>query len=211
MLSQSVTVIKSITISSSVKQKTLPKIILIQSEDAKALATNVLQLLPSVNITNPKNSILRQLVQRKSFKGESKGIKGSPGKFKGIKGYPVRLKGVKGSTEKTEGIKEHLGDQNILCPSSKSVVYMSTNTYEVIYHVADKNSVAFFRQTPIYHNENCLIENKPCCKTERICKSKRELKTFAKLKMREGKLQLATGTSNDIKRINAGQYCKCQS
>ena len=211
MLSQSVTVIKSITVSPSVEEKTLPKIILIQSEDAKALATKVLQLVSSVNITNPNNSISRQFVQRKSFKGKSKGIKGPTREFKGIKGHPVSLKGVKGPTEKTAGIKEHPEDQNIPCLSSKSVVYMSTDTYEVIHHVADKDSVAFFRQTPIYHNENCLIENKPCCKTQTICKTKRELKTFAKLKMREGKLQLATGTSNDIKRINVGQYCKCHS
>ena len=39
----------------------------------------------------------------------------------------------------------------------------------------------------------------------------KELKTFVKLKMLGGKLQLATGTSNDIMRINIGLYCKCQT
>ena len=88
---------------------------------------------------------------------------------------------------------------------------MSTDTYEVIYHVADKNSVAFFRRAPIYYNENCSVKNKPCCKSKTKCKTKGELKTFAKLKMRGGQFQLATGTSNDIKTINIGQHCKCQS
>ena len=88
---------------------------------------------------------------------------------------------------------------------------MNTDTYEVIHHVLDKNSVAFFRQTQIYHSKNCLTENKPCCKSKTKCKIKEELKTLVKLKMRGGKLQLATGTSNDIQRINVGQYCKCQS
>ena len=192
MLWKSVMVIKSTTICPSVKEKTqtLPKIILIQSEDAKALAKKVLQLLPCVNITNPNHSVSRQLVQRKYLKGEFKGIKGAPG---------------------VKGVKEPTGDQNTPCPSRRSVVYMSTDMYEVIYHVADENSVAFFRQTPVYHNENCLVENKPCCKSKTKCKTKGKLKTFAKLKMRGGKLQLATGTSNDIMRINVGQYCKCQS
>ena len=211
MLSKSVTVIKSITISPLVKEKNLPKIILIQSEDTKVLATKVLQLLPSVNITNPNNFISRQLAQSKSFKVEFKGIKRPMGESKGIGGPPGEFKGIKGSKGKTKEVKEPPGDRNTPCPSRSSVVHMSTDTYEVIYHVADKNSVAFFRQTPIYHSENCLIENKPCCKSKTKCKTKEELKTFAKLKMRGGKLQLATGTSNDIKRINVGQYCKCQS
>lgn len=221
ILSKSVAVIKNITICPSVKKKTLPKIILIQSEDTKFLAKKVLQLLPSVIITNLNISISRQLVQRKSFKVEFKGIKGPTGEFKGIKepkggfkrvkGYPERVKEVKGSKGKTKGVKEPPGYQNIPCPSRRSVVYMNTDTYEVIHHVPDKNSVAFFRQTPIYHSENCLIENKPCCKSKTKCKTKEELKTFVKLKIRGRKLQLATGTSNDIQRINVGQYCKCQS
>lgn len=214
-MSKSVAVIENITICPSVKEKTLPKIILIQSEDTKFLAKKVLQLLPQVNITNPNTSISRQLVERKSFKEEFKRIKGPTGEFKGgfkrIKGYPERVQEVKGSKGKTKGVKEPPGYQNIPCPSRRSVVYMNTDTYEVIHHVLDKNSVAFFRQTQIYHSKNCLTENKPCCKSKTKCKTKEELKTFVKLKIRGRKLQLATGTSNDIQRINVGQYCKCQS
>ena len=197
MLWKSVMVIKSTTVYPSVKEKTLPKIILIQSEDSKALAEKVLQLLPFVNITNPNHSI------KNYFKGEFKGIKVPPGEFKGIKEPlgefkgikepPGKFKGIKGSQGGVKGVKGPTGD----------------DTYELIHHVADKNSVALFRQAPIYYDENCLVENKPCCKSKTKCKTKGELKTFVKLKMRGGKLLLET--SNDIKIINVGQYCKCQS
>ena len=213
MLWKSVMVIKSTTVCPSVRETTLPKIILIQSEDSKALAKKVLQLLPFVNITNPNHSI------KKYFKGEFKGIKGPPGEFKGIKEPPGKFKGIKGSQGEYKGIKGPKGgvkgvkgptrDQNTPCPSRRSVVYMSADTYELIQHVSDKNSVALFRQVPIYYDENCLVENKPCCKSKTKCKTKGELKTFVKLKMRGGKLLLET--SNDIKIINVGQYCKCQS
>ena len=46
---------------------------------------------------------------------------------------------------------------------------------------------------------------------QKQCKSKEELKTYVKLKMRGGKLQLETGISNNIKGIDVGQYCECQS
>ena len=83
--------------------------------------------------------------------------------------------------------------------------------YEIRKGLADKEGVAFFEKIPQYYDERCLAEDKTCCKTQTKCKTKEELKTYVKLKMRGGKLQLATGTSNDIKRINVGQYCKCQS
>ena len=106
---------------------------------------------------------------------------------------------------------QHKENSGIPCPSTKHVVYMSNDMYEIRKGLADKEGVAFFEKIPQYYDERCLTEDKTCCKTQTKCKTKEELKTYVKLKMRGGKLQLATGTSNDIKRINVGQYCKCQS
>ena len=97
------------------------------------------------------------------------------------------------------------------CPSTKHLVYMSNDMYEVKKGLVDKEGVAFFEKIPLYYDERCLIEDKTCCKTQTKCKTKEELKTYVKLKMLGGKLKLATGTSNDIKKINVGKYCKCQS
>lgn len=97
------------------------------------------------------------------------------------------------------------------CPSTRHVVYMTNDTYEVKRVSVDKKGIEFFQQTPIYYDERCSAEDKVCCKKQTKCKTMKELKTFVKLKMLGGKLQLATGTSNDIKRINIGLYCKCQT
>ena len=97
------------------------------------------------------------------------------------------------------------------CPSTRHVVYMTNDTYEVKLVSVDKKGIEFFQQTPIYYDERCSAEDKVCCKKQTKCKTMKELKTFVKLKMLGGKLQLATGTSNDIKRINIGLYCKCQT
>ena len=108
-MSKSVAVIENITICPSVKEKTLPKIILIQSEDTKFLAKKVLQLLPSVIITNPNISISRQLVQRKSFKVEFKGIKRPTGEFKGIKEPKGGFKRIKDTQKELKRLKDPKG------------------------------------------------------------------------------------------------------
>ena len=100
---------------------------------------------------------------------------------------------------------------SIPCPSTRHVVSMTNDTYEVKSGLVDKNGIEFFQQTPIYYDDRCLVEDKVCCKKQTKCKTMKELKTFVKLKMLGGKLQLATGTSNDIMRINIGLYCKCQT
>ena len=169
-ISQCITLIKSIPVSPPTNKTTLPRIILVSTKDAKVVAKQILELLPSVNITMGNHFILRRDVQ-------------------------------------------HMFQENsgIPCPSTKHVVYMSNDMYEVKKGLVDKEGVAFFEKVPQYYDERCLIEDKTCCKTQTKCKTKEELKSYVKLKMRGGKLQLASGTSNDIKRINVGKYCKCQS
>ena len=108
---------------------------------------------------------------------------------------------------------QHVFKENsgIPCPSTKHVVYMSNDMYEIRKGLVDKEGVVFFEKIPQYYDDRCLTEDRKCCKTQTKCKSKEELKTYVKLKMRRGKLQPATGKSNNIKGIDVGQYCKCQS
>ena len=143
---------------------------MVASQDTKAVAQRILQLLPSINITDNKRFISRRNVQN--------------------------MFGVNFSTP---------------CPSTRHVVYMTNDTYEVKRGLVDKKGIEFFQQTPIYYDERCSVEDKVCCKKQTKCRTMKELKTFVKLKMLGGKLQLATGTSNDIEKINIGLYCKCQT
>ena len=116
------------------------------------------------------------------------------------------------SDPKIGTLKSSFGNNNpakVPCPSTVSVRHNMNDSYEVQYGVENKKKIVSFKRSPLYYEQRCSNENKPCCRqTTTKCKTYWGQQTFVRLTVVNGQVSIVNGRNN-ITKFAVGKYCKC--